>query len=205
MSLGGPTPSQSNREALANAGVEGPPQRVDPSGALDLRFASRYSGSQGGERQIRSTAMLPTPYVERRIGRSVLSLLIAGLNLAAAEPPQPQRVQTVQIETEPLDRASAAQKMFPKVHTLSVRPGYPGEPRDRSGRPLFTPQISGSPAFDANPGMVGTLRVELSPAVTQDPDRHLIHTIRIPAQAAPQDAIEAQAPPRRSPRTLQEP
>jgi hypothetical protein len=167
----------------------------------DLTFASRYSGSQGGERQIRSAAMLLTPCVERRIARSVLSLLIAGLNLAAAEPPIPQRVQTVQIETEPLDRASAAQKMFPKVHTLSVRPGYPGEPRDRSGRPLFTPQISGSPAFDANPGMVGTLRVELSPAVTQDPDRHFIHTIRIPAQAAPQDAIEA---PRR-PLTLQEP
>jgi len=149
--------------------------------------------------------MLPNPFVERRIARSVLSLLLAGLNLAAAEPPVPQRMQTVQIETEPQDRPSAGPKMFPKVHTLSVRPGYPGEPRDTSGRPLFTPQISGSPAFDANPGMVGTLRVELGPALAQNPDRHFIHTIRIPAQAAPQDAIEAQAAPRRSTPTLQEP
>jgi hypothetical protein len=170
-----------------------------------LTFASRYSGSQGGECQIRSAAALPTSCVERRLARSVLSLLIAGVNLAAAEPPVPQPMQTVQIETEPLDRASAAPKIFPKVHTLSVRPGYPGEPRDTSGRPLFMPQISGSPAFDANPGMVGALRVELSPAVTQNPDRHLIHTIRIPAQAAPQDAIEAQALPRRATPTLQEP
>ena len=150
--------------------------------------------------------MLHTPCVERRAARSVLSLLIAGLNLAAAEPPIPQRMQTVQIEAaEPSDRPSATPKMFPKVHTLSVRPGCPGEPRDASGRPLFTPQISGSPAFDADPGMVGTLRVELSPAVTQNPDRHFIHTIRIPAQAAPQDAIEAQAMPRRSPPAQQEP
>lgn len=150
--------------------------------------------------------MLHTPCVERRVARSVLSFLLAGLNLAAAEPPIPLKLQTVQIEAaEPLDRPSAAPNMFPKVHTLSVRPGYPGEPRDAFGRPLFTPQISGSPAFDADPGMVGTLRVELSPAVTQDPDRHFIHTIRIPARAAPQDAIEAPAMPRRSAPTLQEP
>ena len=150
--------------------------------------------------------MLPNPVVERRIARSVLSLLLAGLNLAAAEPPIPQRMQTVQIEpAEPLDRPSSAPKMFPKVHTLSVRPGYPGEPRDGSGRPLFTPQISGSPAFGADPGMVGMLRVELSPALTQNPDRHFIHTIRVPADAAPQDAIEAHAAPRRSTPPLREP
>jgi len=70
--------------------------------------------------------MLHTPCLERRTARSVLSLLLAGLNLAAAEPPIPQRMQTVQIEAaEPPDRPSATPKMFPKVHTLSVRPGYP--------------------------------------------------------------------------------
>jgi hypothetical protein len=149
--------------------------------------------------------MLHTQCVERRVARSVLSFLLAGLNVAAAEPPLPVRLQTVQIEAAaPPDGPSAAPKMVPKVHTLSVRPGYPGEPRDASGRPLFTPQISGSPAFDTDPGMVGTLRVELSPAVTQNPDRHFIHTIRIPAAAAPQDAIEAQATRHAAPR-LREP
>jgi hypothetical protein len=38
---------------------------------------------------------------------------------------------------------------------------------------------------------------------THSPDQHFIHTIRIPAQAAPQDAIEASAA-RQGP-ALQEP
>jgi len=148
--------------------------------------------------------MLWTPRVERCIVRSVLLLLLAAINLAAAEPTAALRVRTVRIQpAEQPAIPSLPPTMFPKVHTLSVRPGYPGEPRDASGRPLFAPQISDGPAFDADPRMVGTLRVELSPAATHSPGQHLIHTIRIPAQAAPQDAIEASAA-RQSP-ALQEP
>src|SRR5690348_6425464 len=90
---------RTRKTSLANAGVEGP-LPVDANGALDLTFASRYSGSQGGAYQVRSAAMLSTSCVERRLARSALSLLIAGVNLAAAEPPVPQRMQTVQIEAE---------------------------------------------------------------------------------------------------------
>jgi hypothetical protein len=150
------------------------------------------------------TGMLLTPCTERRIARSVLLLLLAAPNMTAAEPIAPLRMQTVQIQpAEQPEISSAPAKMFPKVHTLSVRPGYPGEPRDASGRPLFTPQISDGRALDADPRMVGTLRVELSPVATHSPDQHFIHTIRIPAQAAPQDAIEASAA-RQGP-ALQEP
>jgi hypothetical protein len=149
--------------------------------------------------------MLRTSCLERRITRSVLSLLIAGLNLAAAEPTAPFRVQTVQIEpADQPDTPSAPAKTVSKVHTLSVRPGYPGEPRDASGRPLFTPQIIGGPVFDADPRMIGTQRVELSPTATHGADWHLIRTIRIPAAAVPQAAIEASAATQRTP-TLQEP
>src|SRR5262245_16530026 len=138
--------------------------------------------------------MLRKPCVERRIARSVLLLSLAGINVAAAEPIASLRVQTVQIApAEQPAIPSPPRTMFPNVHTLSVRPGYPGEPRDASGRPLFTPRISDGAAFDADPRMVGTLRVELAPAATRNPDKHLIHTIRVPAQAAARDAIEASA------------
>jgi hypothetical protein len=125
-----------------------------------------------------------------RIARAVALVLFAGMSTAAAEPIAPLRVQTVQIESA-MPQASPA--TFPKVHTLSVRPGYPGEPRDTSGRPLFTPQISDGAAFDVDPRMVSSLHVELGSQVARNPDRHFIHTIRIPAEAAPQDAIEASA------------
>jgi hypothetical protein len=138
--------------------------------------------------------MLRRPCVERHIGRSALLLLLAGLNMAAADPLAPLRVQTVQIQ--PADEPAmppAQPTMFPKVHTLSVRPGYPGEPRDASGRPLFTPRISDGSTFDADPRMVGTLRFAPDPVTMRNPDRHFVHTIRVPAGAAPQDAIETPA------------
>jgi hypothetical protein len=135
-----------------------------------------------------------TPCVERCIMRSALLLLLAGISMAAADPLAPLRVQTVQIQPADAPAMPPAQPtMFPKVHTLSVRPGYPGEPRDGSGRPLFTPRISDGSAFDADPRMVGTLRFELDPVAARTPDRRSVHTIRVPAEAAPQDTIETQA------------
>jgi hypothetical protein len=149
--------------------------------------------------------MLRTPFVERRMMRSGFSLLFAVVNIAAAEPAAPLRMQTVQLQPANQADTAPARKMFPNVHTLSVRPGYPGEPRDASGRPLFTPRISDGSALDVDPGMVGTLRVGLTPAATRSPDRHAIRTIRIPAQAVPQDAIEASVARQGATPTIREP
>ena len=50
----------SSAGTFANVGIKGPLENDDSSGALDLTFALRDRGQQGGERQIRSTSAVPS-------------------------------------------------------------------------------------------------------------------------------------------------
>jgi hypothetical protein len=142
------------------------------------------------ERTDREVLMRPMSRPNRQCLLALFIFEMVGLTaVAMADPVVPSKIRTIRVgpgSAEDHGHPSALSTKGLKFHTLTVRPRFPGENRDPSGRELSAAPPPGNAASDADFHAVPTMPIRPNPAPTGDPDRHRVHTIRVPAQSAPQ-------------------